>query len=896
MVESIFAFLTLIAIFVGVTWVVRSLARASGKRTDPAAPTLPDVLAVEEDALPPLEEYRFRQPHGIQVAIYLAATGLLLIALLWSLAAHGWSLLGIVLGAADILLLFLHGAPLAVNIARSVGVTTEGIETKGLLVRRSISWWEIHSFRVKEDLSGFRVDGMRRAFSFDTSSFGSAAKLQMYSAIRAHLLAHQHPLSVFPTPGATIRFLKSNAISVGIFLVVAFAAAFTAEQFLPEGNVLGLRCSYASDFLREKYDLPERRGCVILRVNQGTGAYEAGLLEGDLIVALEGVPITSGPQFTAYWESLDKHTQEFTIVRPGVTAEKTFKVTLGGRGRLPEYDPDDPFYFYLRARGAEDMSQAIRDFTTAIELAPDFDLAYAYRGALYNDDHVTELAIADLDKALQLDLELTEAYRERAWYHVFTGDYAAAAADSEAAIDLDDCDGSFETYNYDCHVSHLSLSLAYGERGDPVNLRRGVEEAERAAAFYPERPRSYYLAAYYLAELEDIEQAKDYASIYLQNAEEFGEPGNLIDWAQRLLSGDAIPDEGQDLASSGELEPSALFVEKSVVLDVDPEGEPLISIVRFAGERTAEPPPEIRYLTPDRDYLWAFFEFDNAANVMGVSWYWTQNSEPQSVGFEAWPGTNKGRAWLRLENRFPDEDSENTLTIEFDGRDPVTTNVLLRNEPHIGPLTFSSDPEGAEPLQFYAGLPLKVFAHYEYAGTLPDTTLSWSAEKDGAPITYGDVKVAGSGTLTVPLDLPTTITPGVVDVRIYLEGVLARNGAFAVTTTDIAAAPPFDSFLIGLGNDGQGGLLEVTNEISSNSPEFYYSIKSLRLQPDSTLSISWLRDGDPSWVPQTISGSDGFGSVLDFVPGSNGYLLPGEYRVVITLNTQPVYAEVVVVR
>ena len=56
------------------------------------------------------------------------------------------------------------------------------------------------------------------------------------------------------------------------------------------------------------------------------------LREGDMIVNVEGVPITSGPQFTTYWESLEKHTQEFTVVRPHDTNEVTFKVTLGGSG------------------------------------------------------------------------------------------------------------------------------------------------------------------------------------------------------------------------------------------------------------------------------------------------------------------------------------------------------------------------------------------------------------------------------------------------------------------------------------------------------------------------------------------------------------------------------------
>ncbi|MEE8369266.1 MAG: hypothetical protein V3S00_00695, partial [Dehalococcoidia bacterium] len=46
-----------------------------------------------------------------------------------------------------------------------------------------------------------------------------------------------------------------------------------APEELPEeaplgpGNTLGLRCGYASRFLRERYDLPPDKGCVVLRVS-----------------------------------------------------------------------------------------------------------------------------------------------------------------------------------------------------------------------------------------------------------------------------------------------------------------------------------------------------------------------------------------------------------------------------------------------------------------------------------------------------------------------------------------------------------------------------------------------------------------------------------------------------
>ena len=873
------------------------LFRRSRPQQGEAPPTLSSLLAESVDSALAEQAQTFRRPHVLQTAVYIIASAVILASFLITFLSEGWNLLSLLLAVAEVLLLFTHGTPLLINVTRTLAISTEGIETRDVFKRRSIPWWEVQRILAAEDLSRFRAEGVRSRLTADTSAYPPDTRIAIYRALRSHLSLHQQDLQSWPQGAPLVRFVKANGLGLALFAAVMIVTALVGTQVLPEGNVLGLRCAYASDYLREKYDLPERHGCVILRVNQGTGAYRAGLREGEMIVAVEDVPVTSGPQFTVYWESLETRTQRFTVVRPGETDEVTLKVALGGHGRLPEYDPEDPYFFYLRARGAEDSSQAIRDFTKAIELAPDFDLAYVYRGALYTEANVPDLALADLDKAIELDPELTEAYRERAWLDVFIGAYEFAAADSETAIALDGCEGSFETYNYDCHLSHLTLSLAYGERGDPDSLRRGVEEAERAAAFYPERPRSYYLAAYYLASLEEFERAQDYAATYLQNAQDFGEPGNLIDWAQRLLSGNVVPDEGEDLASGSELEPSALFVDCCFAGDIDAEGEPSFTIVLFAAERSREAPQTVRYLTPDRSQLWAFFEFDNAANVKNVYWEWTQNSERQSVGFEAWPRANKGRAWIRLENRFPDENSENTLLLRFDDGEPVTANFYLRNDPYIGAVAFSNDPDAGQPLLFYAGEPGQIFAHFEYIGAPLEHGLAFFVEKDGAQIAAETIEVAGSGLLTVPVALPPTVTPGVIDVRIYLDGKLVRSGALALTTPEIASSPPFESLVVGLEPDGNGNILRITRDLSRNTPEFYYFVGPFHMPAASTLSIRWLINGVPlGGGPETIPGSENGSTMLSFVPGNNGYLEPGEYRVVVSLDTQPVYADVVVVR
>ena len=837
----------------------------------------------------------FRRPHLLQTAIYVAASLVILGAFLFAFLSAGWNLLSLLLAVAELLLLFVHGTPVLINVTRALSISAEGIESRDVLGRRSISWWEVQRILSADDLSRFRAEGIRSRLTVNTSAHSPETRAAIYRALRSHLSLYQRDLQPWPQGAPLIRFAKANGLGVGLFAAVMILTALVGTRVLPQGNVLGLRCAYASDYLRDKYDLPERHGCVVLRVNEGTGAYSVGLREGDMIVEVEGVPITSGPQFQIYWESLDKHTQKFTVARPGGT-EVTFNVTLGGHGRLPEYDPEDPYFFYLRARGSDDSSQAITDFTKAIELAPDFDLAYAYRGALYTEANVPDFAIKDLNKALEFDPELTEAYRDRAWHNIFIGDYEAATADAEKASALDGCEGGFETYNYDCHLNHLYRSMAFGERGDPNNLRSAVADAKKAAVFYPERPRSYYLAAYYLSSLEQIEEAKDYAATYLQNAEDFGEPGNLIDWARRLVSGGGFPDEGGDPAFSEELEPSALFVESSG--DIDSDGEPAITLVTFSDERTGDAPNGARYLTPDRQYLWAYFEFDNAADVRSIYWEWTQNSSIHSAAdMKDWTGTNKGRAWLRLENRFPNENSENKLLLRFDEGIPVETAFHLRSDPYVGPLTFYADAAATQPLLFYSGEPAQVYATLEYIGALPKTGLASFAEKDGAQIAGDVIEVTDSGRLTVPLALPASVKPGVVDVRIYLDGLLVRSAALAVAPPEIVASPPFDAFQIGLEPDGEGNMAKATKEISRNLSEFRYFIGRFHMPEGSALTIRWLRNGTPlGFTPETIPSRDNGTALNGAVQGTDGYLEPGEYRVTISLDTGPVYADVVVVR
>ena len=75
-------------------------------------------------------------------------------------------------------------------------------------------------------------------------------------------------------------------------------------------------------------------------------------------------------------------------------------------------------------------------FTKAIELDPNFALAYSNRGWVYIKLGQYEQAIADCTKAIELDSSLAFAYNSRGWAYTELGQYEQAIADYNKAIEL----------------------------------------------------------------------------------------------------------------------------------------------------------------------------------------------------------------------------------------------------------------------------------------------------------------------------------------------------------------------------------------------------------------------------------------------------------------------------
>lgn len=106
-----------------------------------------------------------------------------------------------------------------------------------------------------------------------------------------------------------------------------------------------------------------------------------------------------------------------------------------------------------------DYAQALRDFTQAIRLNPDFTEAYLFRGMVYRlkGGHEAK-SIQDFTAAIRLKPDFAEAYNWRGILYLKTGDYDRAIADlKEAFMRYSTC---FETHRNHGEAARGKAGLA----------------------------------------------------------------------------------------------------------------------------------------------------------------------------------------------------------------------------------------------------------------------------------------------------------------------------------------------------------------------------------------------------------------------------------------------------
>ena len=117
---------------------------------------------------------------------------------------------------------------------------------------------------------------------------------------------------------------------------------------------------------------------------------------------------------------------------------KTVYNDLHGFIRIQDihYKAYEAFYRGLSAIDKGDFDKAIRDFTTAIELKPDFAEAYNNRGNAYSRKGDFDTAIQNYDTAIEIKPDYAEAYNNRGIAYVEKRDFDKGIQNYDTAIKI----------------------------------------------------------------------------------------------------------------------------------------------------------------------------------------------------------------------------------------------------------------------------------------------------------------------------------------------------------------------------------------------------------------------------------------------------------------------------
>jgi tetratricopeptide (TPR) repeat protein len=196
-------------------------------------------------------------------------------------------------------------------------------------------------------------------------------------------------------------------------------------------------------------------------------------------------------QLLTYVEALvENQTQNLVEAASSLLKSLALKPTFSSVSLAQIYDYRGDAYTNLK-----EYQRAIADFDRALELNPSYTRAYNNRGNVYLDLKEYQRAIADYERAIELDPKPAYAYRNRGLAYRNLKEYQRAIADYERAIELDP-----------------SYALAYDSRGDAYydlkEYQRAIADYERAIELDPSSVNGYFGRGLTYLWLKDVDQAE----------------------------------------------------------------------------------------------------------------------------------------------------------------------------------------------------------------------------------------------------------------------------------------------------------------------------------------------------------------------------------------------------
>ncbi len=384
---------------------------------------------------------------------------------------------------------------------RSVTVSGEGVRLVRLFRDDlAFNWWDVHSVIASRDLSRVQLNGRSNVVLLMAQSAMAEGFVQ---ALRAYGAPYSLEVQEWPRRKLVLRRAAPAAFHLASFATILVA------MYLAAPGALGMRCSGNSAYMQSTFGTPARTGCVVLRVS--AGAAKAGVQKGDLMIEMNGTPITSGRQFSTVFDVTSPPWQ-IKVIRKGVPYPLAITINPAPSWSFST-GPKDAIAYYLLARGeaADDPAAAIEDYTHVIDLQPDFDLAYLYRAELYSEDDRIGDAQRDFARAFVLSPNFGEANSLYANFESVYGDPSKAQDEINTAIRLDNCEDGFQGLNVDCSYDYGTLAELQWQ-APPEEMRN---TAERSIDYYSGDPFPYFEAACAHSRLPEMDLAKQRAQQYL---------------------------------------------------------------------------------------------------------------------------------------------------------------------------------------------------------------------------------------------------------------------------------------------------------------------------------------------------------------------------------------------
>jgi tetratricopeptide (TPR) repeat protein len=162
---------------------------------------------------------------------------------------------------------------------------------------------------------------------------------------------------------------------------------------------------------------------------------------------------------------------------------------------------------------AKRLERALADYNRAIELDPKYATAYINRADVYKKNGERERALADYGKAIELAPKNAFAYGHRGYFHDEAGNVEQALADYNAAIRLNPSYAAAHAARADIHFGKGDLDRALADHGKVIalepddarayrkrgtiyrikgDLGRMLADFEKAVAYDPKYADGYY--------------------------------------------------------------------------------------------------------------------------------------------------------------------------------------------------------------------------------------------------------------------------------------------------------------------------------------------------------------------------------------------------------------------